>query len=607
MNKSKRLLVGIIALSAVILFSCNNLAGGKVVEKGDNPAVSDKTTLTISIDEMLTSAQSPSARNIMPSSWTSEKASALKYKLTGSKTSGGANEITSNNTFTYEQLHGGTAKILLDSTTWYLKLTAYTDSGYSIVALESTEQEVVLSSGTASATFALKVPDSTTATGTAEITVEFTKPGNFGKVTYGIYDVAVPTTDASHYIGTPLTKQTSDLTTVNETTGLYSVVYSDTSITAGIYYFNAAFYDAASPNPNIICFYSDKIQIDGGNDTTKTITISGNAFNKPAANPTAISVAYSYNDTTFAEMKADELTSTGTLNDKFYATFTWDDNSDNETGFELVITDNADTEHPVTYNATSNTPTSGALTASSTTAIVELITGHVYTAKIRAVNNFTTATTYTELTGNVNLFTVSYNLNSGRVQKANGSSNTTADTITTYVKPYTSSASTQSLLGNDNTAFPYIFRNSYTFNKWYTTGDTNKTAVTTIAANNTANISLTADWQSELGVSITLPEYSTIDDYALVSTYSEAAVYEVEATLATTVTLTPNTGLTGATWTIYDTDYTSSLETGKAVDDTTKVLTWTISSIPAGTYRIAVAGTKDGTAVTGNIYIKIKR
>ena len=613
MNKMKRFLVGIIALSAVILLSCNNLAGGKVVEKGVSPVLSEKTTLTISIEEMLTSAQKPAvSRNIMPSPWTDEEAGALYYKLTGSKTSGfTTGEITSDNTFTYAQINGGTAKIVLESTTWYLKLTAYTDSGYTKVALESAETTVNLTGGNNSVNFVMVAPETTTATGSVNVTVKFEKPDNFASVTYGIYDGSLPDSTS---VGSTFTDSSAQITAVSGEAGYYSVNYSNSAFAAGKKYFNATFKDV---NDKIICFYSDSIQIDGGNDTTKTITLTSAAFNKPAANPTSLSVAYSYNDTSapYTEFNNAELTSTGTVSTNYYAIFTWIDNSNNETGFELVVTDNADTANPITYNSSSSL-SGGSLSASSTTATIALTTGHVYTAKIRAVNDFTTTTTYTNLSGNVNLFTVAYDLSGGNVNKASDS--VTDDTVITYVIPRTSSTSAQSLLGavaatSPDPFVPYVSKTNYTFTKWYESGDTTKAAVTEIAANNTANMSLKAEWYSELGVTISLPTYDT--DYALVSGYSEAAVYSISGIQSdatpVTVSLTPNTGLTDATWTVYNNSNYSTPITAN-IESSASNLTWTITDsannvlVPAGTYRIAVSGTHNG-AVTGNVYIQIIR
>ena len=640
MNKSKRFLVGIIALSAVLLFSCNNFAGGKVAEKETAPVSSEKTLLTVSIDEMLTSAQKPAAsRNIMPTTWTSEKANGLSFVLTGTKTAGGAtNEVpTSNgvNVFTYAQLMSGEASILLDSTTWYLTLTAYTEIEHTNVALVSSQETVNLSGGAPSDIlyFTMKVPtESTNAVGSAAITVEFIQPSNLTKIVYGLYEAGLPTSAAvADTVVTDAAVTVNDMTTltaVNAGINKYKVQYLKSSVKAGKYYFNAIFYGNGD---QIICFYSDTIQIDGGNDTTKTITLSDNAFNKPAAKPTTLTVAYSYNDSAnnaYAAMKPAELASGNSADDNFYATFTWNDVSDNETGFELVVTDTANPTTPVTYTAASAVTdgvVKGNLSASSTSATIKLDTGKVYTAKIRAVNGFTPANSVaTELSENVNLFTISYNWGNdgdptklGKIKTSNTTE--TDDTTVTYAVPLTSTTG-YSLIGSDTAVFPYISRTDYVFIKWYV-NDTTEPAYT-IPAGNTANIELFAYWQSRLGVGIIMPDYSSIADYALVNSYSEAAVYSISGIQSgdtpVKVELTPNTGLTDVTWTVYDTDFTTVISDNIVIDDTdpataTYALTWTINDtansvlVPSGTYRIAVAGTLNGENETGNIYIKITR
>ncbi len=640
MKKSNRFLTGIIALSAIILFSCNNFAGGKVFEKGNAFVSGEKTLLTISIDKMLTSVQRNALinENIMPSPWTTTSAGGLYFVLTGSKSSDGDNEITANNTFTYAQLTGGTASILLDSTTWYLTLTAYTEAEHTNIALVSSQEDIDLTGGAPSTplSFTMKAPASTNALGSANITLEFIKPDNLTKIVYGLYGAGLPTSElvADSVVSDPIitVADMDSLTAVNAGINKYKVEYSKSSVKAGKYYFNAIFYGNGN---QIICFYSDTIQIDGGNDTAKTISLSENAFNKPAVKPTSLTVSYSYNDSTdnaYATMKPAELADGESADSNFYATFTWNDVSDNETGFELVITDTANPTTPVTYSANSAVTdgvVKGSLSASSTSATIKLDTGKVYTAKIRATNTFTPAAStdsdYTACSSDaINLFTVTYNLTSGKVQKANGDTNATADTVVSYVLPYNKSSTTQSLLSDNTADYPFVFKTNYTFINWK---NASNTVVTAIPADNTENLVLSAYWQSRLGVSIVMPNYSAVADYALVDSYSEAAVrtisgVQAEATTPVTVALTPNTGLTNVTWTAYDTDFATEIAGDNndqlGIIDTTSGFTWTITDsahsvlVAAGTYRIAVSGTYTDaagteTAVTGNIYIKITR
>ena len=630
MNKTKRFLAGIIALSAVIFFSCNNLSNGKVIENGKPVLSNEKVSLSVAVDGMYTSAEIPGvSRNIMPIEWDEdgERIRSLKYVLTGSPvgTPFAMTEVPAT-AWSYDDIKDGNAKIDLDAIEWTLTLTAY--QGYTdaanpgVIALQSNPKLVDLSTGAATVNFDLLPPSDTDATGDVAVTITFEMPSSFDHVIYGIYKNSLPATntdvqlvDSTVTSITPITaKIGAGLTEVE--TGKYNFEYKTTDsakVKAGKYSFNATFYAKVDGVDKVICFYSDSIQIDGGNLTKKDITISKEAFNAPAVNPTSLAVDYSYNNNGLNPV---ELTNS-TVDGKYLATFTWDDNSDNELGFELVITDVAASTETV-YDRDS-TLKAGSLAASSETATVELETGKEYSAKIRAVNNFTTTSPsdsdYYSTTERIFLFTVAYNLDHGKIQK--DASTSTADSIVTYVvpyTPYTATPVTPDLITKaaDTVVYPYVFRTGYHFLKWYV-NDPTETAYTAIPTPYTGNIVLTAYWQSELGVTISTPDYSTISDYKLVKKntldglYDEAAVYEVDGKTTNTVTLTPNDGLTDVNWTIQNYTDSSEITTGKSVDGATKALTWTITGVDAATYRIAVSGKKDGENVTGNIYIKIER
>lgn len=623
MKKSNRFLTGIIALSAIILFSCNNFAGGKVFEKGRGINADGKVSLSVTVDGMYTSAEIPGiSRNIMPVSWDDTRKGNLTYVLTGSPVSVFAMTAVPATAWSYDDIKYGKAKIDLDAVEWTLTLTAY--QGYTdaanpgVIALQSNPKLVDLSTGATNVSFDLLPPSDTEATGDVNVKITFEMPASFDHVIYGIYAGSLPTSDPVDSTVTSITPITAKvgagLTEVE--TGIYNFEYKTTDtekVKAGKYSFNATFYAKVDGADKVICFYSDSIQIDGGNLTEKTINISKEAFNAPAVNPTSLAVAYSYNNN---DLNPVELTNS-TVDGKYLATFTWNDNSDNELGFELVITDVAEaaadpTYEPAKYTAAS-TLKAGSLAASSTTATVELETGKEYSAKIRAVNNFTTTSPsdsdYYSTTERIFLFTVAYNLEHGKIQK--DASTSTADSIVTYVvpcTPYTSSPVLPDLITKaaDTVVYPYVFRTDYKFLKWYESAPTDE-AYTAITVPSAGNIVLTAYWQSELGVTINTPDYSTISDYALVKDYAEAAIYEVDGKTINTVTLTPNNDLTDVEWTIQNYTDSSEIITGKSVDGATKALTWTITGVDAATYRIAVSGTYNGENVTGNIYIKITR
>lgn len=639
MKKALSMFLGI-ALTAILAVSCNDISGTGSIIKGSDTNLDGTVLFTVNVDSITPS------RNIMPDDWTAATANTLYYVLTGDTTDGEqSNEVptaSDANKFTYNDIADGKAKIALKPTTWYLVLTAYQDAECTKVALKSEIVAIDLSAGNKNHEFVMKAPaaNETTATGSANVTVQFPKSTNFASVTYGIYNGNLPTSEtASFATENDVTKTSSDadsgLVKVNEA-GTYSFNYTNSSIKAGKYYFNATFYD---DNSNIIGFYSDTIVIDGANTSSKTITL-GDIFNKPATNPTALSVGYAYNDTNADNtikisdgMKAISLAEGAATPNKYYATFTWDDKSDNETGYELILTNANDSADEITYNA-SSVPVAGSFGASSTTATVELDTGKEYTAKIRAVNTFTNTAVYKDMEDSVNLFTVTYTLVNGIV-KISTTSDTSA-TVVKYVVPYNKASAAQAILSASSANYPYVYRTGYNFVKWYESSDTTDMApVEEVAADNYENIELTAYWESSLGVTVKLPSYQSTEDLALVSNQSEGSTITVAGApvspaTSTAITLKPNSGLAiddTFEWTIYDTDFTTPI-TANIVISADKELTWTITapaveddpatdedeakaevSVPAGTYRVAVKGTQvsTNTEVTGNIYIKITR
>lgn len=619
MKKLLSILMGI-AVSALLLVSCEQLTGnGLITPSGEKPII-NSSEFTVSVDSLLAS------RNIMPDEWTPDSAENLKYVLTGGTSADWTvNEVsadTNGKVFAYSEIVAGTAKIALKPVQWWFVLTVYQDDAHTKVALISDKVAVNLTTGNATGNFVLKAPASTEATGSVSVKVKFPKPANFDSVTYGIYqgntvnaapitsklDEPEPATYATEYKAT-VTADSIKLTKENET-GDYSFIYTNGSVKAGRnYYFNAIFRDSAN---NIIAFYSDILVVDGANTSSKEIEL-GNIFNTPALNPTSLAVAYSYND---AGMKAVNLTDEQTVPNSYKATFTWNDKANNETGYELVLTNVADAAEVLTYTS-SSTVEAGSLGASSTSVTVSLNTGKEYTAKIRAVNSFTTVTEYFDMTGSVNLFTVTYTLVGGLVKT--DTSNVTADTVVRYVVPYNKSSVEQTLLSSESNSYPFIYKTGYNFVRWYESSDTvDMAAVTEIAADNVANIELTAYWESSVGVTLEFPSYEGIKQLALVPSQADGSVVTIagaptgEAT-TTVVTLTPNSTLENVTWTVYDTDYVTKIEDNIVIDAETKKLTWTITDtvndieVLSGTYRVAINATYNDSPVVGNVYITITR
>lgn len=597
MKKSISLLLSTL-ICALFFISCNVMTNCGYISDSDGFGLNEESVITVSIAELNTHS-----RTIFPKDWTSERAGALVFKLTGSTTENGANEITANNTFSYAQITNGTAKIKLTPELWYLKLTAYQQNGTDLDETMITADAVLadLSNGSTIVEFPLVATTNTTnATGDFEVTLSFPKPDNFFKVTYGLYQSGAM--DAELATGfNAITKEVSDLTTVNAENNLYSFTYEENTVTAGTYYFNANFTDSQNRS---IGYYSTLVYIDGGNISSDAISLS-DMFNKPPRAASNLSVDYIFNSNALNPV---ELTGTDTIPSTYEAKFTWMDNSDNETGFELIVKDADD--NAVTIDST--TITAGNLKASSTTVTITLDTGKVYNATLRPTNNFSpvaTNDTYATLS-NINLYTVTYNLNNGIIKT--GSTTTTEATTTKYVVPFTS-ASTPSLIAGDTSTYPYIYRTSYNFENWV---DSTDTAVTSISATNTDNIELTASWSATASIRVNLPTYGTLN-VAILDTYDENAVINIagaQTDPSTPVTISLSGGAGGVsqlTCTLYD--YATSTAITDNITTSGNSWTWTINdddnniAVNAGIYRLAVSARIQGTPVSGNIYIRVTR
>lgn len=590
-------------ICAVFLISCNFTENCGYVTGINDSIKTEKATLTIKLAKMNTSAV---LGNIYPVDWTDARKTQLNYVLTGSKTEGGANIITSGNTFSYTDLSTGNATIDLEPAVWYLTLTAYQDDE---IALVSNERETDLTGGHNSATFNLSAVTSTNATGDVEITVKFPKSENFATVTYGLYTSSV-LNNTNLVSGTnAITDYDQDITLVNEANQIYSITYSATDIKAGNgYYFNASFKDDTEKQ---IAYYTEKVIIDGGNLSSKTITL-GDIFNKPPRAVSNFQVSYSYNNN---GMNPVELADGEAVPSTYTATFTWTDNSDNETEFELKVP--SSTGIQVLHIPAST---------ESFVCPISFETGTTITAQIRAVNDFSPAfgnDTTVQSLDNINLYTVTYVLNNGKIKL--DTSTTTAETTVKYVIPYNKSSTALPLLTDANTDTPYVFRTSYNFVNWTTGAE--ETPITSIPANNYENYTVNAVWTSTLNISAYFPSYSELNEP--LSTYADNELYTISGTPAgtdRTVVVSLNKSaeenITEVKYAIYDSFNT--LITSTPDDDTTGNFIWTITDmdaepaetqlesetyfmVPAGTYRVEITGKVDGIDTTGSLYIKITR
>lgn len=262
----------------------------------------------------------------------------------------------------------------------------------------------------------------------------------------------------------------------------------------------------------------------------------------------------------------------------------------------------------------------GENSAGSTTATVWLETGKTYTATIKAENSIGESDTVDCVDTEINLFTVTYQLDEGKVKYGAADTDATdgADQ-TAFVLPYNKNANVQPLLGADTADIPHVFKDGYQFQEWQDTASLTPgpgTPVAEIAAGNADNMDVTAVWQKALTVNVTFPSYAEAQSVQLLDTYSEAAVItkpktepSVEVTAAT-----PATGgtLNNVVYIVYNIDGTTPVTAG-VDDDGAGKLTWTFANttgLTAGVYRIYVTADYTGTDTTvtplsGNLYIKI--
>lgn len=590
MMKKFSLLVSTI-LCALLLASCNMISNVGYVTGGK-----EKSTLTLSVASFIPS------RTVLPNDWTEPRKEGLKYKLTGSKTANGSNEINGSNIFTWDQLKNGTAVIDLDPVMWYLVLTAYqfdSDGTLTEIALVSPQTTVDLTGGSTSQTFALAAVDSTNATGDVEFTVTFPKPERFAKVTYGLYTSSDFSASTLVTGATEVTTNDADLTVVNAAQNKYKISYSASGIKAAKenMWVKAAFYN---DDNKCIGFFAEDVWVDGGNLSSKNFSLEDNFFNTDPDPVTNFAVSYSYNQNGLnpAEFEYEQ-----NVENKYFVTFTWDDNSNNETGFELII-DNGTGMQTLAIPASTE----------SFAVPIDFTTGTVYSAKLRAVNSFSKArnadgANFAEIP-EICLYTVTYNLNNGIVKTGNDSETTAG--YESYVVPYVKSASAVALMTDDTSAFPYVYRTGYNFVEW----NDGTSAVTEVAADNSANVVVNAVWSSTLGINASFPTYGGYDTQLVNATgeYLEVNGVLPNGETRASVTLTASAAASDVAYTVYDNvDYSTVLYSVAAGESFNWIITdesdadsdnWLYRT---GSYRVAVSGTVNGATVTGNFYIKVIR
>lgn len=620
---SRFLSAGLVLGAVMAFISCSNALGASLKDPSGSSADSGKMPVLY-----VTASVGSSSRTILPSDWTEDRASALVYQITDDDDG----DAVKADKLTYAELKAGLT-LYLEVKTWNLTLTGYepaadgtsADSTKPVLSAKATAD---LSGGVTAITFDLKPADVTLAQGDADVSVTFYDIDELDHIAYGLFDAS--NAGAGQVDVETATKNTGSWSGVagvsesNSATKQWKITYTtDTADAGGDSFFGMIFYNAGN---KVLATYFDSIKIDAGNVSKATIKLEKNIYNTSPVAPDNFDLTETiFNNGTGYQI----LDGTTTAADGLYkAVFTWEDKSDNETGFVIEITGGT---APLEIDSSATTQTDvdlaaagdladGSLSAGSTTATVWLETGKTYTATIKAKNSIGESDKVDCVDTEINLFTVTYQLDEGKVKYGPADTDATdgADQ-TAFVLSYNKNGDAQALLGADTADIPHVFKDGYQFQEWQDTASLTPgpgTPVAEIAAGNADNMDVTALWQKALTVTVTFPSYAEAQSVQLLDTYSEAEVItkpktepSVEVSAAT-----PATGgaLNNVVYTVYNIDGTTPVTAG-VDDDGAGKLTWTFADttgLTAGVYRIYVTADYTGTDTTvtplsGNLYIKI--
>ena len=661
---------GVLLALGMLLASCNIGVGDGQVSGDSVRNTSNVEGITIGINSI-----GKTGRTILPDDWTAELAGKLTYALLGQKT--GESGYSKIATFSYSQLTTGTAVVNLELTVWNLKLIGYITEGtgeegyktHPCLEKELTNQD--FSTGKNTITFDLKPVENTQATGSVNVSIAWLA-GQPKRVELGIYKSDKTTEEivtdkgrgnAIDSVKTPSEKLNKVSTTFSGTGTTRTLNFTaEDNIEAGIYKFAAVFYDAETDG-KVIGYYIDWLYVDGGNLSKETINY-GDKFNTIPDNPTWLAV-----ETAFAPQEIP--TKDTAVSGKYYAKFHWNDVSNNETGFELVITEEGNTV-PYVLNPESLASSGllsdkwykkvtanyddfddehpNSLDAGSTWVVLKLDTGKKYTAKIRAINDFTptfaNATKPTDFCENLNrtgdgqgstyapivgtgkqfgMFSVNYKVNyvldGSKVDKGNG--DTTGTNLTNYVVGYNYSDQQQNLMTDKSLPAnaAHLVNDTQMFDHWQTTTETDgkKVPMPVIPALNIENLELEPVWKgSNLNVSVTFPSYANAKDVKIVADKNEDYMVTFKFNKDTNASISVDAGASLVNPQFELTDSKGVAVTEGTTSKSGTTWTWTLTKAPqAGIYCLQITGkykagfdsdtTKDRElTLCGNLYIDVQ-
>ncbi|MBQ0166272.1 MAG: hypothetical protein KBT02_04080 [Treponema sp.] len=600
MRKSILLFCAVLC-AALVMFSCTPVSDcGRVATVKDEFG---KSTLTIGIGGV-------NARSILPDDWNDTHLNNIRFRLSGTSASGKTVPNDASSVYTYESIAANGATIALDPEVWTLTLKGYQVNGDNeYLVLESPAYAVDLTEGSTAQVFFLRPAAPVTgANGEVNLTVSFNKPANFGSVTYGLYTINGDGDSVAVTVGETVLEWTanndSGLTNGNSASN-FKFIINQAGIQAGTYYVIADFKDT---NNQTIYYYSDEVLVDGGNITSELIDLTDANFGSAPVAASNFHVSYSYtgNGIGYNDLSAIPAT--------YSATFTWNDNSNNERRFELIIKDSDNASVDV-QNAT----TAGGLGLNKTSVTITLDPAKVYSATLRPVNSYSPADVAAEpdgyvcsLTG-INLYTVTYNLDGGQVQTTNGPVSGNYYVVSYY------NGQTPSLLGATGN-YPIVSKTgnngSFNFVNWLDENNENHPAVTSIPADNTGNISLKAKWTANLTSNVQTYSYSSVTgnllsktlndvDGGVISNNGKITIDTFNTTgseVNNVLVLTPVSGIANVSYKLYE-NYNTLVSTeqysdyGFSVGDDNAV-TWTITGAETGNYRLVVTATEDDGSST---------
>ena len=503
----------VLACTMAILFvflSCNDAAGNGYI-----PNALGNTKVTLVIDNHHTS------RTILPDDWTDEKKEELSYHLVATNLMYTDEEITKD--YVWADFTDGKITLDLAASRWEFDLKASKGGGEILSGIAVAD----LRNGPQTVIFNLKPVG--TKNGNVNVKLTYTKPADYPDVidhiTVGLYDKESDFEDDTEIVDNPAT-------ILNAGTDTPHVLF-DKSVAPGKYYYIARFY---TEDDVLLMPYIEEVYVDPGNTSTKEIVL-GDVINTPPKAPTEFEVTYLSNTLGTVQVE-----------------FKWRDNAINETGFVLEVQEYSDRETLLTtviYDENSDFDSideyiDGNLiaraTSSAPTFTINLKTGTLYKARIKAVNEFGESA-YCNYENDdsedfINLAVIAMHLNGGTV-KFLESNEFTGDVFYGPAKDpvpenyasediysYTYSISRTYALPKsiDEDPSNYIKKDGFIFGGWYhmiANGEDNAgqldypitegapdTAITEYETRSYQNDTIYALWKAEATIEVFFPEYT---------------------------------------------------------------------------------------------------